>query len=139
MVDVLPMVLRLSVPANAAALSGNLGHLRTFLHEHEVGDDAADDIRLCVHECCANAIRHSGSSDDIDVELTLDAKTVDVLVVDSGRGLDVATCDPHRPPDPHDTCGRGLFLMAQLMDDFEISVDGGTEIRMTKRLPGPRA
>ena len=99
-------------------LSRRPGTLRTFLHEHEVGDDAADDIVSCV-PMLANAIRHSGSSDDIDVGLTLDAKTVNVLVVDTGRGLDLASCDPHRSPDPRDTCGRRTFLMAQLMDEFK--------------------
>jgi anti-sigma regulatory factor (Ser/Thr protein kinase) len=137
MVDVLPVFLHLTVPADAATLSGHLRLMRTFLHEHDVGHDTAHDIRLCVHECCANAIRHSGSSDDIDVRLTLDDEAVTVLVVDSGRGLDLTSCDPQRPPDPHETCGRGLFLMNQLMDGFEISVDGGTEVRMTKRLPSP--
>lgn len=129
-----PAVLRLRVPADAATLSRHIGRVRTFLNEHGLDAGTTEDIRLCVHECCANSIRHSGSRDDIDVSLTLDDRGVTILVVDNGCGLDADTCDPRRVPDPHATRGRGLFLVARLMDDVDVSVDGGTEVRMTKRL-----
>jgi anti-sigma regulatory factor (Ser/Thr protein kinase) len=137
MVDVNPGSLRLSVPADASTLSGHIAGVRVFLLEHDVDRDTTDDVRLCVHECCANAIRHSGSTDEIEVWLTVHENDVTMLVSDSGCGIDLGRCDPRRPPEPQSTCGRGLYLVAQLMDEFEISVDGGTEIRMTKRLPKP--
>lgn len=127
--------LRLSVPADASTLARHIRGVRTFLVEHDVDDGTADDLRLCVHECCANAIRHSGSTDDIEVWLILDEDDVTILVSDSGCGMDLGRCNPHRPADPQSACGRGLYVVAQLMDELEISVDGGTEIRMAKRLP----
>ena len=36
-------------------------------------------------------------------------------------------------PDLMATGGRGLYLMAQLMDDFELRSDGGIEVRMGRR------
>ncbi|MBE0528069.1 MAG: ATP-binding protein [Thermoleophilia bacterium] len=53
---------------------------------------------------------------------------------DSGYGLDPGQCDPPREPEVLRLRGRGLYLMAKLTDEFEISIDGGTEIRMLKRL-----
>ncbi len=113
MVGVTPGVLRLSVPTDSSSLSCHLRRVREFLIDHDVDHEAAHDIRLSVHECCANAIRHSGSPDDIDVSLTIDEGEVTLLVIDSGRGIDLGRCDPRRPPDPQNTCARSL-LMAQL-------------------------
>lgn len=127
-------VLRLRVPANASTLSGRVGHVRAFLRKHDVDHDVAWDIVTCVHEGCANAILHSGSPDDIDVQLNVDEERVTIVIADSGRGLDLNGFDPHRQPELLRSDGRGLYTMACLMDEFEISVDRGTEIRMTKRL-----
>jgi anti-sigma regulatory factor (Ser/Thr protein kinase) len=124
------------VPADASRLSGNLEQVRAFLRTHGIDHDTTWDIVVCVHESCANAILHGGSPDDIDVVVSIDQKSVAVSVIDNGSGLDLDRCDPSQPPDAHSTCGRGIFLMAQLMDEFDISVDGGTELRMLKRLPG---
>ena len=105
-----------------------------FLHLHAVDPEATDDVVISVHEACANAIHHSKSRADVVVELVLDAQGVRVSVSDSGCGLDLDQCDPLREPELLRLRGRGLYLMAKLMDEFEISVDGGTEIRMRRRL-----
>ena len=59
-----------------STLARHIRGVRTFLVEDDVDDGTADDLRLCVHECCANAIRHSGSTDDIEVWLILDEDDV---------------------------------------------------------------
>ena len=105
---------------------------------HEVDADSMDDIVFCVHEACTNAIHHSKSHDDVDVELVLEGQSVRVSVNDSGCGLDLDQHDPLREPELFRLRGRGLYLMAKLMDDFEISIDGGTEIRMCKLLAQDR-
>ncbi len=97
--------------------------------------EAIDDVVICVHEACANAVHHSKSRADVVIEMALDARSVEVVVSDSGCGLDLEQCDPLRVPELLRLRGRGLYLMAKLMDEFEISIDGGTEIRMRKRLP----
>ena len=105
-----------------------------FLRLHAVDPESIDDVVMSVHEACANAVHHSKSRADIVVELVLDAKSVKVAVNDSGCGLDLDQCDPLREPELLRLRGRGLYLIARIMDDFEISIDGGTEIRMCKRL-----
>ena len=107
-----------------------------FLRLHAVDPESTDDVVMCVHEACANAVHHSQSRADIIVELVRDAHSVKVAVSDSGCGLDLdlEQCDPLREPELLRLRGRGLYLMAKLMDEFEISIDGGTEIRMRKRL-----
>lgn len=126
--------LRLSVPIDASLLPAVREQVRAFLRLHEVDTESMDDIVFCVHEACTNAIHHSKSHADVDVELVLEGQSVRVAVNDSGCGLDVNQCDPLREPELLCLRGRGLYLMAKLMDEFEISIDGGTEIRMLKRL-----
>jgi anti-sigma regulatory factor (Ser/Thr protein kinase) len=132
-------VLRLRVPPDTSALAGHMERVRAFLSDHNINHHLSYDIPLCVHECCANAILHSGSRADIDVVLSLDENSVTILVADSGRGLDLRGCDPFGRPELLSSCGRGLFLMTHLMDEFEMDSDHGTQIRMTKRLPGRAA
>ena len=108
--------------------------LLRFLRLHAVDPESIDDVVMSVHEACANAVHHSKSRANIVVELVLDAQSVKVAVNDSGCGLDLDQCDPLREPELLRLRGRGLYLMAKLMDEFEISIDGGTEIRMCKRL-----
>jgi anti-sigma regulatory factor (Ser/Thr protein kinase) len=106
-----------------------------FLRLHGVDPESINDVVMCVHEACANAVHHSGSHADVVVELALEAQSVKVAVSDSGCGLDLTQRDPMREPELLRLKGRGLYLMAKLMDEFEISVAGGTEIRMLKHLP----
>lgn len=54
-------------------------------------------------------------------------------VCDHGPGQDLELLDD-LPPDPESEVGRGLFLMRTLMDSVEFRVDGGTEVRLYKRL-----
>ena len=110
--------------------------MQRFLRLHAVDSESADDVVMSVHKACANAVHHSKSRADIVVELVLEDHSVRVAVTDSGCGLDLEQCDPLREPELLRLRGRGLYLMAKLMDEFEISIDGGTEIRMCKRLAG---
>jgi len=127
--------LRLSVPPDPSRLPAVRRAVLSFLRLHAVDPQSMDDVVMCVHEACANAVHHSRSRAAIVVELALDAQGITVVVGDSGCGLDLDQCDPMREPELLRLRGRGLYLMAKLMDEFEISIDGGTEIRMVKRLP----
>jgi len=126
--------LRLAVLSDASRLPAMRHDVQRFLRLHAVDPEATDDVVMSVHEACANAVHHSKSRADIVVELVLDGRSVKVAVSDSGCGLDLEQCHPLREPELLRLRGRGLYLMAKLMDEFEISIDGGTEIRMRKRL-----
>ncbi len=92
-----------------------------------------DDVVLCVEEAATNAIRHSGS--DRDVEISLRFADGDLLaeVKDQGRGFDLASFDREALPDVGSDHGRGLFIVAKLMDSLELSLDGGLSVRMRRR------
>ena len=130
-----PSNLHVRVPASAARLTQSIEPVRAFLQAHKIDGRTARDILFCVHESCANAIKHGGSDEDVDVRVSLAEGAVHLFIADRGRGLDLNRYDPHRQPSLAKSGGRGLYVMACLMDDIEISLDGGTEIRMVKRLP----
>ncbi len=109
------------------------------LLRHGVRPGPAADVVLAVHEALSNAVRHSGSAEDLEVELAFQGDDVLARVTDAGRGFDVASFDPERPPDPLQDGDRGLYLISQVVDELEVRADGGTDVRMVKRgaLGGP--
>ena len=98
-------------------------------------DDGAciDDVVLCVHEACANAVRHSGSRADIEVFLGFQARDLRVVVRDRGHGFDTSRFDRRALPELLSERGWGLFLMSRLSDEIELRSDGGLEVRLVKR------
>ncbi len=89
---------------------------------------------LCVSEACTNSIQHSRSSDDIEIEIAFEDDWLSVRVQDHGVGFATGSFDPHACPDPTALGGRGLFLIASVMDETEIACDGGTTVRMRRRV-----
>jgi len=107
--------------------------MRDYLRQYCRAGALIDDVVLCVEEACANAIRHSGSPDDIEITLRFTRTKILATVTDHGRGFDVESFDPQLPPDPGAEHGRGLFIIATLMDSLELRLDGGLEVRMARR------
>ena len=107
--------------------------IRDYLLAHCDDPRLVDEVVLCIEEACTNAIRHSGSGDWIQVSLEFEDASLVARVKDDGRGFDVASFDPAVMPDLMATGGRGLYLMAQLMDDLELRSEGGLEVRMSRR------
>ena len=96
-------------------------------------EELVDDVVLCVEEACTNAIRHSQSSEVMDVSLAFGDGSLIADVRDRGRGFDVAVFDLGATPDLMGDGGRGLFLMASLMDELSLRVDDGLHVHMVKR------
>lgn len=128
-----PRRLLLRVPLDAAALVEARQQFREFLAEDDGLDEIiVGDIVLCLQEACENAVKFSGSDDGIMVELLQDRSSFNAVVRDSGVGLDPRRLE--RLTDVMAESGRGLYLMNLLMDDVEIHVQDGTEVRMHKVL-----
>lgn len=129
--------LELSLPMSPSALPPARHRVGAFLSAH-VRDEDLEDILLCLQEAMKNAVRFSDSMEDIGVRVRLFDHSVQLVVRDHGRGFDHGSPPPHRttiePPDPLADSGRGLFLIAQLMDEFALVSDDGAEVRMLKRL-----
>jgi anti-sigma regulatory factor (Ser/Thr protein kinase) len=134
-----PPRLHFRVPLEPSRLLRARDRLRDYLQGYCQEAELIDDVVLCIDEACTNAIRHSGASDDVDVSLGFTDGHLVALVKDTGHGFDVAGFDPSAAPDPALDRGRGLFIMARLMDNVELRCDGGLEVRMTRRASPSRA
>ncbi len=125
-------LLAFSVQLEPARLLRARQRVADYLLRFGVPQRTVDEVVLAVHEAVANAVRHSGAEES-EIRLDLNGADLRVTVVDRGCGFDVATVGPDRPPDPESPGGRGLYLMAQLMDGLELESAAGVTVRMVKR------
>ena len=91
------------------------------------------ELMLATTEAFANAVEHGTPCDPSGIELRVDvdAGRLEVEVVDCGG------CFPEVPrtSKPHGHGGRGLKIIAAVVDDFEVVPDRGTtRMRFKKRL-----
>ena len=111
-----------------------------ILRESEVDPKSVDAVGLAVREAVGNAIQHGTRmlpDRAAQMDLRLGERWVEIEIRDSGEGF-----DPDRLPDPRapenllKSCGRGIFLMRQVMDEvvFEFPSDGGTAVKMRKKI-----
>src|SRR5438874_13686612 len=79
-------------------------------------DGLLEDVSLCVTELVTNAVLHAAT----DAGLTLhEDGTQLVIEVRDRRPGPLAVPAPHTPPPPVDgMTGRGLFVVAALVDEF---------------------
>lgn len=128
-----PDRLRFSLPSQPWQLFAARRRIRTHLQLSPLLPEEIQDVVLCIEEACTNAMRHSGTTDDIDLELRFEGLDLIATVRDHGMGLDMGAIAPDVMPDPLATGGRGLFLMSRLMDEAEFVSENGLEVRMRKR------
>lgn len=126
-----------SHPVYLRALRGFFTHLLTALAFH---DDEMTRIVLAVHEACANIIEHGYQGDpsqriDLTVLITTDMVTIDIR--DYGRKPQRESLHP-RALDDVRPGGLGMHFMQSIMDSvtYDLSLDIGTLVRMTKRRSG---
>jgi PAS domain S-box-containing protein len=124
--------LRFKLPLEPARLLRARERIRDYLRLLCTDDAIIDDVVFCLTEACTNVIRHSGASTAMDVSVRFTGDAVVTEVVDHGRGFDVDAIDVERLPDVMATGGRGLFLMARLMDDLRVEADHGVRLHMEK-------
>ena len=106
--------------------------IRDYLTLHCSDQIIIDDIVLAVEEACTNAIRHSGSPQEIEISLGFEGDDLLAEIKDRGRGFDVGSFDREALPDPRLDHGRGLFLISRLCDEMGLRADGGLEVRLVK-------
>jgi len=109
--------------------------VRTFLHGFEVPVPVLCDVLVALQEACKNAVRFGGTHGPIEVSVAVGRDDVMLVVHDHGGGFEPPPLPPARP-DPLTPRGRGLYLMAALMDDLQIRRDHGTVVCMRRRLWG---
>lgn len=81
-----------------------------------------DSVLLAVHEALINSHRHAGGA--VSARVCLDGKDLVVEVRDEGPGFEV---DPHASQRPEAMAerGRGLWLISQIADSWDVRRDKG--------------
>jgi serine/threonine-protein kinase RsbW len=95
-------------------------------------------VPVALTEALSNAIlrgNREAAAKHVQIRCDVDSDRLVVEVVDEGTGFDLAGCmeDPTRPENIVREDGRGLFLMARLMDSVERFSNHGNVVRMTLR------
>lgn len=90
-------------------------------------------LRVGVAEALANAMLYGNRRDPskhVKLEAWFDQDQIRIRVTDEGGGFDPGVLpDPTLPDNRTRTCGRGVFLIHQLMDRVEFN-DRGNSIEM---------
>ena len=94
-------------------------------------------FRVGLTEALSNAMLYGNSHDPskrVLVEVALQAGRLEARVTDQGPGFDPSTVpDPTSPENLTKPCGRGLFLMRQLLDEVSFN-DQGNQVTLVLRL-----
>lgn len=134
MQGMVPMTVSMRLPRDVASLPLVRGVVDRTLSAAGVSEDFRYDITAALTEACGNAIRHAGTAGDYGVALMVTGETCTVEVSDEGVGF-TATGTPVQPS-PGALAGRGLYLIAQLVDHVEVDAAAGrgTTIRFVKNV-----
>ncbi|WP_308346484.1 ATP-binding protein [Streptomyces sp. ISL-66] len=121
--------------------SGSLGRASLCAARQFVGDtlgewgigDRRDDIRLCASELATNAVLHGvPQGREFAVRVVWVSGLLSVEVRDSGPGLPAA-----RRAAPEELCGRGLWLVKELADEFSVEDESvGKTVRVRFKVSG---
>ena len=127
-----PARLHFSLAPEPSRLLRARERIRDYLTLNGADQTAINDVVLAIEEAFTNAIRHSGSHDDIDVRLGVKDGALRAVVADKGRGFALESFDASRVPDPSQDHGRGLYLISKLCDELHLHCEGGVTVEMVK-------
>jgi serine/threonine-protein kinase RsbW len=115
--------LLLSFPTEELSLGRVRGAVHDWLDNHEVAVATRSALVLATHEAVANAIEHGSAGRSVTIRGRVENGNITVEVSDYG--------DWQKATFENEERGRGLMLIAGLMDEFELlSNKPGTTIRM---------
>jgi serine phosphatase RsbU (regulator of sigma subunit)/anti-sigma regulatory factor (Ser/Thr protein kinase) len=131
----------LVLPNDVSRIADVRAFVAGFLADVRATVEASQEMLLAVGEAAANACRHgqkpSGRS-EVRVRCVLEGADVIVSVSDEGPGFDVDAVERNGLPDRFASGGRGLFLMRQFVDSFEVSSSPqGTTVTLRRRVADP--
>lgn len=110
---------------------------RDALVELGVVGDCVGDVELAVTEACTNVLKHAaGTGDEYEVTVAIVEDDCVIRVIDSGSGFDHESLDRTTAAGSGDESGRGVFLMAALVDQLEFTSKPafGTVVHLEKKL-----
>lgn len=108
--------------------------VRHLLRRRQVGEDCRTAVEIALCEACSNAVRHAAPATHYKLKLRIRQTACLVEVTDTGTGFELA--QQAVMPGVEAVSGRGLALIAQLTDRFEIlrQHPTGTLLRFVKQL-----
>ncbi len=95
------------------------------------------DVELAVTEACTNVLKHAfGTQSEYEVSVVVAEDNCVIRVTDSGGGFDHESFDRETAVAAGAESGRGVFLMAALVDDlkFTSKPEEGTVVHLEKKL-----
>jgi anti-sigma regulatory factor (Ser/Thr protein kinase) len=115
----------------------NLVSLRSAVAAHGsalgLSEGRVNDLVLVAHELATNAVRHGGGDGRLRVWRV--GGSIFCEVADGGDGFPYRRPDEHRRPDVTAIGGRGLWIVARLVDEMRVdSGDAGTVATVTLHL-----
>jgi anti-sigma regulatory factor (Ser/Thr protein kinase) len=124
--------LRTTLPARVGSLRGARNAVAEVAAAFGAAPAVVDDVRLCVGEAFANAVRHAyaGGTGAVDVAAEGRGEELVVVVRDRGVGMRAAR---------RNGAGYGLRIIEELTlrHDIATAPRAGTEVRMVFALDGP--
>lgn len=124
----------LQLPSRVDSINRLENFIESLREAYHIGEDTFANILVATTEAVNNAIMHGNKLDEkktVYVNLEVENKTkLHFTIADEGTGFDYDSLpDPTLPENLEKPCGRGVFIMRQLSDQFIVNKKG-TEIEL---------
>ena len=132
----------LHVPSSTENLSMIRDFVKSIGTQSGLGDLEVAQLELAVDEACSNVMEHAYNADstqDVSIRATVDDTSLQIDVIDTGKGFDPETVEQVNLKDlisARRTGGLGMRLMKSFMDEVHYQMVPGVknELKMVKRL-----
>jgi anti-sigma regulatory factor (Ser/Thr protein kinase) len=132
----------LHVPSSTENLSMIRDFVKSIGMQSGMGDMEVARLELVVDEACANVMEHAyeaDSSKEVSIRAIVDDDSVQIVVIDSGKGFDPAAVEQLKLEElalAKRTGGLGMRIMKSFMDEVHYEMQPGikNELKMVKRL-----
>jgi serine/threonine-protein kinase RsbW len=125
------------IPSEIARVQSVSAEALEYLKSSSLSENIMFDIRLCLEEALINAIKYGNKQKkELSVRLVIevDDKEVRLTVEDQGEGFDPAQLkDCTSDENLLNNCGRGVYLMKQLMDTVRYNAKGNSVLMIKSR------
>ncbi len=97
--------------------------------------EKVEDIKVAVGEALNNAVIHSGTTQNIEINMSFNNEELSIEIIDNGNGFDL-DCDIDFDVEKYEGNGLGLYLMQSLMDKITVQSkkSHGTKVVMIKKI-----
>ncbi len=132
----------LHVPSSTENLSMIRDFVKSIGTQSGMGDMDVAKLEMAVDEACANVMEHAYNSDstkEVSIRALVDETSVQIEVIDTGKGFDPAAVEQLKLEDlvsAKRTGGLGMRLIKSFMDEVHYEMLPGVknELKMVKRL-----